>query len=157
MVYKPSGLRLPSLVAAVSGPDKRVTAIQRIYLQTNGAGKAGVQVPKMTRGPLGNGAVRLAPADDTLGLAEGIETAFSAMELHGVPTWAALGTRFDAIAIPETVNRLIIFGDNGGPGEAAVERAIKKHQCFGLSVEARFPPGDIKDWNDVAQVEGARE
>jgi len=151
-IYQPSGVRLPALIAAVSGPDKRVTAIQRIYLRTDGTGKAGVRVPKMSRGSLGNGAVRLALAGEALGLAEGVETALSAMEINGIPTWAALGTRFDAIAIPETVTRLTIFADNGDAGERAAERAIKVHQHIGRYVDVRFPQFDLKDWNDVAQM-----
>ena len=35
--------------------------------------------------------------------------------------------------------------------ERAAERATKVHQRDGRTVEAIFPAGDLKDWNDVAQ------
>lgn len=152
LVYPGSNLQLPALVAAVSGHDRKVTAIQRIFLRLDGRGKAGVRVPKMTRGPMLGGAVRLAPAGDVLGLAEGLESAMSAAEIHGVPVWAALGSRLDAVAIPGTVRRLILFADNDPPGQRAAERAAAKHQMPGRQVEIITPAGDLDDWNDVAQA-----
>jgi Toprim domain len=147
--YRPSGLILPAVVCAVSGPDRRVHAVQRIYLTLDGSDKAGVAQPKMTRGPMRDGAVRLAPAARELGLAEGPETALSAMQLHGIPTWAALGRRMDAVAIPETVERLVIFADNGEPGQLAAEKAAEAHRRPSRTVEIIYPAPEFKDFNDV--------
>ncbi len=152
LVYPGSGIELPALVAAVSGEDRRVSAVHRIYLRLDGKGKAGVRAPKMSRGPMGSGAVRLAPASEVLGLAEGVETAMSAMELHGVPCWAALGTRYEAVTIPESVRQLIVFADNGEAGQRAADRAVTAHQRAGRSVEVVSPQFDLKDWNDVARA-----
>jgi hypothetical protein len=60
--------------------------------------------------PLGDAAIRLAPADEELGLAEGIEDALSAMAWFGTPTWA-LGAveRLGLVAIPERVKRIIVY------------------------------------------------
>ncbi len=82
------GLLLPALIGAITGRDRKITAITRIYLRSDGTRKAEVPTPKMTLGPMGDGAVRLGPAGDILGLAEGCETALSAMQLYGVPVCA---------------------------------------------------------------------
>ena len=41
---------------------------------------------------MGGGAVRLAPAAETLVLAEGVETGLAVQQATGLPTWATLGT-----------------------------------------------------------------
>jgi Toprim domain len=153
----PTGAWLPALLAAISGPDGQVTAVQRIYLRPDGLGKAGVSEPKRSLGRMRHGACRLAPAERELGLAEGVETGFSAMELHGIPVWAACGSRMDAIAIPDAVERLVIFADNGRAGAQAAERAATQHARPGRAVEIKPPPPPYKDWNDVAKARtGAR-
>jgi hypothetical protein len=61
-----------------------------------------------TRGWLGRGAVQLnPPCDGELGLAEGVESALSATQLHGIPCWATLGApRLSAIDLPSCVRRV---------------------------------------------------
>ena len=83
-------------------------------------------------------------AERELGLAEGIETGLSAMELHGIPVWAACGSRMDAIAIPDAVERLVIFADNGRAGAQAAERAATQHERPGRRVEIKPPPPPTK-------------
>src|SRR3546814_20734223 len=93
------------------------------------------------------GAVRLAPATDTLGIAEGIETAISAMILLGIPVWAALGNeRIPRIATPDSVSRLILLPDTDRAGRLAVPRAMKaqadrKRGVVGKSVSVRVELG----------------
>jgi hypothetical protein len=128
--------------------------VQRIYLRLDGEGKAGVSDPKLTLGRMLNGACRLARAFETLGIAEGVETALSAMQLHGIPTWAACGSRMDAIAVPESVTRLVIFADNGAPGVRAAERAKAAHVHL-RGVEIVHPPGTFKDFNDELRARAA--
>lgn len=144
--YPRSGLLLPALVAAVSGRDRLISGIQRVYITFDGR-KAGVSDPKLTLGRLGNGAVRLAAAGEQLGLTEGLESGFSAMQMTGVPTWCALGTRLDAVAVPVTVTRLIIFGDDDEPGRRAADRACIAHERAGRTIEVRYPTRG-KDFND---------
>jgi hypothetical protein len=154
--HHPTGFALPALLAAISGPDGQVTAVQRIYLRPDGLGKADVGEPKRSLGRMRHGACRLAPAERELGLAEGVETGLSAMELHGIPVWAACGSRMDAIAIPEAVERLVIFADNGRAGARAAERTVTQHERPGRAVEIRPPPPPYKDWNDVARAHAKR-
>lgn len=147
--YGPSGIWLPAMVAAVQAPDRRVVAVHRTYLDPSGTRKAQVHTPKMALGPIGDGAVRLAAAGARLGLAEGIETALSAMQLFGIPCWAALGARMDKVVVPFTVEEVTIFADNGGPGREAAEKAAARFTSEGRAAVLRFPPEGDGDWNDT--------
>ena len=80
----------PGMVAMVTGPDGKPGTLHRTYLSLNGR-KADIKQPRLLMpGPFPKGgAIRLAPHERTLGIAEGIETAFAASALFGVPCWAA--------------------------------------------------------------------
>jgi DNA primase len=152
LFHHPSGLALPAVVAAISGPGGKVTAVQCTFIRSDGCGKAEVEQPKITRGRMLNCAVRPAPAGPTLGIAEGVETALSAMQIHSAPVWAACGSRMDAIAIPDYVRWLAIFGDNGEPGVNAAERAAVKLAREGRTIKFVYPPEGHKDWNDALRA-----
>jgi hypothetical protein len=110
---------MPVMVAAVQRPDGKIVAIQTTLLTPSGR-KASVSRLRNTTGTLGAGAVRLAKAIDVLGMAEGVETALSAMQLTGVPTWACLGAaRMRRVAIPDHVRELHLFGDTHAARNAA--------------------------------------
>jgi hypothetical protein len=86
-----TGLVFDCMVAAVACvPDRRIIAMHRTFLNAGGRGKANVLNPKCSLGPVGDGAVRLAPAGPKLVVAEGIENALTVMQAVGLPTWAAL-------------------------------------------------------------------
>jgi hypothetical protein len=141
--------RTPVMVAAVQAPSGEIVAIQTTLLTPAGS-KAPVAVPRIAIGILGAGAVRLAKPKDVLGLAEGIETALSAQQLTGVPTWACLGaSRMHRVAIPDHVRELHLFGDNDDPGRDAVQRTA--YETRERQVVLRFPPDSCKDWNDFAK------
>lgn len=95
-------------------------------------------------------AVRLMPlTGDTLGIAEGIETALSASVLHGgIPTWAALNTsllmRFEP---PATVRHLVVFADRDAPGLGAAAKLIERLQGR-VTCELQVPEAPHDDWND---------
>jgi hypothetical protein len=135
------------MIAAVQAPTGEITGIQTTLLGRGGC-KAPVAVPRKAIGILGAGAVRLAKPTDVLGLAEGIETALSAQQLTGIPTWACLGaSRMHRVAIPDHVRELHLFGDNDDPGRDAVERATYENRERRMLL--RLPPDDLKDWNDL--------
>jgi putative DNA primase/helicase len=143
-----------AMVAAVQAPDRRIIAVQVTRLDPSGERKAQVPIPRRTFGALGNGAVRLAAAGDVLGLAEGVESALSAMQLSGVPTWACLGaSRMHRVAVPESILELHVFADNDGPGRDAGERTCAAHQPH-RRVVLRRPPDHLKDWNDFLRAKG---
>jgi putative DNA primase/helicase len=142
------GITLP--VPAVLRRWKRgyIAAVQRrdgvlIAVQTKGANQKG-----RTFGWLSDGAVHLTPCGEELGLAEGIETALSATQIHGIPCWAVLGAlRLDKIGIPGKVKRIHLFPDNDQPGREAVDRAIDQYSNR-VKIKIHWPPQG-KDWNDV--------
>lgn len=85
-----------------------------------------------------------------LGLAEGLETADSAMALFGIPVWAALSTRnLYQVDLPVHVKTVVIFADNGTPGHDAAKRAKQVYTSQGRHCEIEYPPNDLGDFNDV--------
>lgn len=147
--HTPTGLHLPAMVAAIQNPSRSITAVQRTYLTADCSRKAGVHLPKLSRGPFEGGAIRLAHAGEALGLSEGIETALSAMQLHDVPVWAACGSRMHNVALPDCVREVHLFGDNGEPGHAAAEKAADRFTREGRRVLIRYPVEQHGDWNDA--------
>ena len=148
--HTPTGLNLPAMIAAITGADRKVIAIQRTFLRVDGRGKANVSDPKMTLATMRDGAVRLGRAGPVLGIAEGIETGLSAMELFGVPVWCSLSAgRLDRLYLPPEAREVHIFADNGTKGHEAAERAAKAYPAQGRRVVLRFPPERFGDWNDA--------
>jgi putative DNA primase/helicase len=97
-------------------------------------------------------AVRLMPATDALGIAEGIETALSAVALHGMPVWAALNTSLLARFEPPTgIKALRIYADRDVPGLEAAARLMERLQGR-VRVELCVPKPPAKDWADVLAV-----
>ena len=111
----------PGLVAIVrDGAGNPTGGIHRTFLLEDGSGKA--PPGKKMLGPIAGGSVRLAPipADDHLGIGEGIETALSAWAIFGIPTWAALSAgNLRDWQWPDGVRRVTIFADAGDAGQQA--------------------------------------
>jgi putative DNA primase/helicase len=113
--------------------------------------KAGVRM--MLAGSLPpNVAIRLCPqAGPVLGIAEGIETALSASALFTVPVWAAISAPLlKKWRPPESVERVIIFGDNdenytGQEAAYSLARVLQND----VEVEVKLPSIPGWDWNDV--------
>ena len=149
LTYTQTDTGFPAVVAGVQGPDSKIVAVHRTYLLPDGRGKAQVSKPKMALGPIGNGAVRLAKADTELGLAEGVETALSAMQIFDTPCWAVLGSRFDKVWLPDVVRRVELFADSGPAGLSAAHKAVEAFTGQGRKVTLRLPPEGFGDWNDA--------
>ena len=86
----PGRICLPAMVAAVLNADGELIGVHRTFLQPDGSGKANIEPQKASLGPISGGAVRLAPAAETLLIGEGLETSCAAMQATAQPTWAAL-------------------------------------------------------------------
>lgn len=149
---------LPAMLAAVT-TDSGIIAVHRTFLDCASARLAGFERPKRALGSLGYGAVRLAlPVQGRLGLAEGIESALSAMQLFGIPCWATLGNeRFGLVAIPESVRELFLFIDNDAGGAHAEERALKAYAAPDRVIHSRAPVSPGFDWNDELKSRLARQ
>lgn len=137
--YSP-GVQFPCLISAVQAPSREIVAVQLTFLEAAGARKADVAQPRRCIGPLGAGALRLAPAARRIGLAEGFETAWAAMLLHGLPVWAVLGAkRYLKVALPETVERVTIFADNDAPGLSQAEKFQEARRRLEVEIETPEP------------------
>lgn len=145
----PSGDYFPAMVAVIESCDQKFVGILRTFLMPDGTDKANIVEPKLALGSFGDGAVRLAPVGPTLGLAEGIETGLSAMDMFDVPVWVACGSRLDRINLPSHAHHVILFGDNGTAGHIAAEKAARKFEKEGRAVVFQYPSEEFGDWNDV--------
>ena len=123
---------LPAMLAAVR-TDLGIVAVHRTFLDADEPDARCLRRPEAR---LGQSATRCGPAGlprgGRLGLAEGIETALSAMQLFGVPCWATLGNeRFGLVTIPESVRELHLFVDHDAGGVLAEDRARETYQAKG--------------------------
>ena len=153
LLHAPTKLYWPGLVAAVQAPTREIIAIHRTFLTSDWRRKAPVERCKMALGALGSGAVRLGPAGEEVGLAEGIETGLSAMQLFGIPVWCSLGSeRLHKIGLPPEVRHVVLFADNGEAGRKAAMRAVRTYTGQRRKVTLRFPPSEFKDFNNLLQA-----
>lgn len=139
---------MPAMIAAVEN-DMGLVAVQRTFLDPDTVLDKPVPKPKVSLGLLGTAAIRLAPATEELGLAEGIEDALSATQWFGTPTWALGGVeRLAFVAIPEKVRRVIVYGDRGRAAERLLEKAHDHLTANGRELINRVPLHS-DDWNDA--------
>lgn len=145
----------PAMIAALHEKDEFV-ALQRTFLDPHEPRRArDLGNPRRMLGRPRGGAVILAPAFDILGLAEGVETAFSAMLLLGIPVWATLGNeRLARITIPRTVTCLLLLPDNDRGGRIGAAKAWHAYSMPGRRIETLWPPAGFNDWNDVIRKGG---
>jgi putative DNA primase/helicase len=144
-----------SVVAGVQAPDSKVIAIQQTWL-TRAGEKASSR--RLTTGNLGAGAVRLGASARIMGLAEGVETALSAMQLAGMTVWASLGaSRLHSVELPPEVEEVHVFVDNDEPGRTAARRTADVHTSVGRRVCLRSPPDQCGDWNGFLNLLADRD
>jgi len=98
-------------------------------------------------------AIRLAPADVQMGIAEGIETAIAASVMYGIPVWSAINAHNLAKWEPPAITQSVtVFGDNdesftGHAASYSLARRLKlKHK---LDVRVVIPETAGQDWADV--------
>jgi putative DNA primase/helicase len=145
--------QFPAMIAlmrdAVSG---KAVGIHRTAL--NDAGTAKGEVPdgrgaKRMMGRARGAVIMLQPLGSHLGIAEGIESALSAQEIHGVPVWATMSagglTRFPVIS---GLQFLTIFADHDEAGRKAAASCAKRYRSAGVDGEVRCPTVPGSDWND---------
>lgn len=154
--WHPSGKRFPALVAMVEGCER--FAVHRTYLRSDGRGKAEAEPARAMLGAVAGGAVRLAEAEGSLVVAEGIETALSlASGLLGRPAtiWAALSTSgMVGLVLPPTPGRLTVATDGDEAGRAAGHALATRAAALGWRVSL-LPAPEGRDWNDVLAMKGA--
>lgn len=137
----------PTLVAAITDFEARIVAVELTYLDPTRPRKAEIPTKRRVIGPAFGASIHCGRASETLGLAEGFETALSAQRLFHVPTWAAAAERLAVVALPQGVKRLVYFGDKDPAGAAALAKLRLAHPK--IEVIDRTSPLDGLDWNDL--------
>jgi putative DNA primase/helicase len=164
--HRDSGGSRPAMVGLVEHVEHGPVGVHITYLAVDGSMKASLEPGKRSLGPVGGGAVRLAPAGETLLVAEGIETAASGMQSTAIPTWAALSkSGLKALVLPPIVRNVIILADNdlSGAGQEAALTTGYRWLAEGRQVLIAIPPEPRTDFNDVlrgqthAQIAEARD
>jgi putative DNA primase/helicase len=143
--------RFPAMLAKALSPKGSFVQLHKTYLTADGH-KANVPVVKKTERGVGiNGfAVALMPvAGDSLGFAEGIESALGAAMVRRIPVWSCLsGPSMAAMDLPEhlreQVSRVLIFADHdplkalpSGPDEPKRLRSAGSHYAEQLAQRMR--------------------
>lgn len=141
--------RFPAVLARIIAPSGELASVQRIYDHPKAIPRKKTMVPV---GTINGGAVRLYPAEDELGVSEGVETGIAARLLFNVPVWAALSAHgMEVFEPPEGLMRLHIFADNDAnyEGQAAAMMLARRFTRRGLEVCINIPPVTGMDWLDV--------
>lgn len=149
----PDGIYRPALLALIQGPDGEPANIHRTFLGPNG--KADMKNPRaLMPGIIPSGAaIRLFRlTSETLGIAEGIETALAAAHRFQMPVWSAINaTMLAKWSPPPEVREVWVFGDNDpkfGGQAAAFTLAHHLAGRMGLRVHVRVPDQCGRDWAD---------
>jgi putative DNA primase/helicase len=103
-------------------------------------------------GRAAGGAVRLAPAGETLAVGEGIESSVAAMMASRLPGWAALSTSgLAALILPPVVREVVIAADNdaNGAGLRAARAAAGRWLAQGRRVRIYRSPRIGEDAADL--------
>jgi putative DNA primase/helicase len=147
-----SGSRLPAMLAPVVNIVGEVTGLHRTYLDSTGDRKASVEPNRMMLGRCVGAAVHLAEAREELGISEGIESGLAAMDLRGIPIWAALSTAgLAALALPPLpiASKVTIFADNDDAGISAAKKAAARWHAEGRRISIERPRKLGTDFNDL--------
>lgn len=144
-----------AMLAVFTGADGVAVTMHRTYLDAEGE-KLPIESPKKILPALkkmSGGAVRLFPVEgDTMGIAEGIETAIAASEDMNIPVWAALSTSLlESFEVPKSIKQLIIFADNdvNYAGQKAAFVLANRVVAKGISANVHIPDAPGDDWLDV--------
>jgi putative DNA primase/helicase len=149
--HREARARVAAMLARVDGSDGRLVGVHRTYLRRDGGGKWR-RSDRASLGPIAGGAVRLAPAAETLIVGEGIETTLAAMTATSLPGWAALSTAgLVALTLPPIVRDVVVLADHdiSGAGERAARSAAARWLAEGRRVRIALPPEPGTDFNDV--------
>tara|TARA_R110000868_G_scaffold107417_1_gene293926 strand:- start:268 stop:744 length:477 start_codon:yes stop_codon:yes gene_type:complete len=147
------------MIAMVYGPDGHPVNLHCTFLTNEGHKVTAEPAKRVMRGPLPDGcAIRLGPAGEvgqTIGIAEGIESALSASVLNeGMVVWSALnGQLLAKWAPPPAVQLVHIFADNDAnfTGQAKAF-ALANRLMVQSKIQTMVHLPDTGDWNDQLQT-----
>lgn len=100
----------PAMLSLIRNSKGEPISIHRTYMTPDGKEKK-IMPPTET---ITGGCIRLGEPEDTLVLAEGVETALAAWALTGYPAWATISAHglAEMKSIPRHVTKVIIAADN---------------------------------------------
>jgi putative DNA primase/helicase len=151
-----NGHYFPAMVAPIVNVRGEQIGIHKTFLRPDGTGKAALPKAEQreTCGPFKGGSIRLAPyrAGVELLVAEGIETTLAAMQMFGLPGWAAICARgVEALELPPEVRAVAIAADHdtNGVGQSAALSAQARWIAGGRAARILLPPNVGEDFSDV--------
>jgi putative DNA primase/helicase len=152
-----SKTRWPCMLARVTLADGTEITTHQTFLEFDGGGKAPIEKPRLfvSGGRTSGGAVWFGQAhlDQEFVVAEGIESALSALRIYGVKAGCAAlsagGIR--QLVLPVAAQKVRIFADNDELGQsiAAARDAARRWRAEGRVVAATMSEGTGEDANDV--------
>lgn len=153
-----AGRTMPALISAYVDVHGELASVQRTLLTMDGRKAPGLEAPRANTGTLPEGgAIRLCHHENTLGIAEGVETALAATAMYGVPCWAAVNAgRLEKWEPPEGVRNIIVFGDADFNYRGQLAAYALAHRLSRKSpgkpeliVQVAIPDDLGADWNDM--------
>lgn len=143
------GRNRPALICGAQDATAAVVGIQRIFFP-NDDPRQGKADCKLSLGTIRGSALRLAPAESAIVMAEGPEDGFSIMqEGPELPVWVPFGTSMmPSVYLPPIVRRVIIAGQNNTAGRIATNKAAIAIAERGLESTFAWPAEQFDDWND---------
>lgn len=150
----------PAMVSKVTAFNNKPIALHRTYLTMDGK-KAPIDPAKKLMGLMPDAsAIRLGPYTDTIGIAEGIETALTCAVCFGVPTWAAVNAPMMVKwRPPEKIEKVFIFADNdksftGQLSAYKLAWSLDREFRGKYKIRVVVPRASGADWNDVFNLLG---
>ena len=159
----------PGIVMPILSPQGELVTLHRTWLAKDGSGKAPISTARkqMEAVPGYSSAGGFIPIggipDTVLGVAEGLETALSALCATGIPTWSTVNAGNLALFTPPRhVKHLLVWADldRSGSGQSAAETLKERMAHLNVQVHIFYPKGPIPDgksgvdWNDVLLERG---
>ncbi len=150
-----SFVAVPAMIALIRNSQGEAISMHRTYFGSAGTDKK--IMPGLEK--LTGAAIRLGEPEDTLVVAEGIETALAAWAITGFPAWATISAHgMESFqSIPRHVKRVIICADNdySFTGQAAAFTAAKYFKLrLKVVAEVWMPTLDGMDMLDMLNDEG---
>jgi putative DNA primase/helicase len=143
---------LHAMVARITNKGGKPIGLHVAYLKDGR--KADIPSPKKmlpATESLEGSAIRLSPICESMGIAEGIETALSCTKLFDIPTWACMSAGLmEKWFPPEGCKNVVIFADNDYNFTGLKSAYILANKLYlkGFKVQVQIPP-KVGDWNDV--------
>jgi putative DNA primase/helicase len=151
----------PAMIAKICDAEGHAKHLHLTYLTMDGQKAKLDRVRLYTPGELPKGgAIRLGPEAETMGVAEGIETAISASVLYQVPVWATTSTAMLMNWQPPAIaKRVAIFADSdfSFAGQKAAFTLAERLQSESdrakrdIDIDVLMPRDRGQDWNDLIQ------